>query len=114
SSFVTQAAEELGTGADTLKRDLGHVLLKLESLQDEQIRTALAPKDTTPTMTDAEREAALALLRDPHLTDRIVADLDAVGVVGEATNKLLAYLATVSRKLPDPLAVLVQSSSAAG
>jgi len=114
ASFVAQAVEELGMGADTLKRDLGHVLLRLEALQDQNIKAALKPTEATPTMTEAEREAAFALLRDPHLTDRVVADLDAVGVVGEATNKLVAYLATVSRKLPDPLAVLVQSSSAAG
>jgi hypothetical protein len=34
--------------------------------------------------------------------------------VGEETNKLLGYLAAVSRKLEEPLAVVVQSSSAAG
>ena len=113
-SFVTQAAEELGLSADVVKRDLGHVLLQLEGLQDQQIKAALKPTDATPTMNESEREAALGLLRDPKLVDRIVADLDAVGVVGENTNKVVAYLAAVSRKLPDPLAVLVQSSSAAG
>lgn len=41
-------------------------------------------------------------------------DLAAIGVVGEATNALVAYLAAVSRKLPAPLAVLIQSASAAG
>ena len=35
-------------------------------------------------------------------------------MVGEKTNKLVAYLAATSRKLDSPLAVLVQSSSAAG
>jgi len=43
-----------------------------------------------------------------------VADLGACGLVGEATNKLVAWLATISRKLSRPLAVMVQSSSAAG
>jgi hypothetical protein len=33
--------------------------------------------------------------------------------VGEATNKLVGYLAAVSRKLDEPLAVLIQSTSAA-
>ena len=37
-----------------------------------------------------------------------------LGLVGEETNKLVGYLAAVSRKLAAPLAVLVQSSSAAG
>jgi hypothetical protein len=35
-------------------------------------------------------------------------------VVGEASNALVAYLACVSRKLDKPLAILIQSTSAAG
>jgi len=38
----------------------------------------------------------------------------AAGLVGEATNKLVGYLAATSRLLDAPLAVVVQSSSAAG
>jgi len=34
--------------------------------------------------------------------------------VGEETNKLVGYLAAVSRKLDNPLAVIIQSTSAAG
>ncbi|HZU75612.1 MAG TPA: DNA primase, partial [Dehalococcoidia bacterium] len=48
------------------------------------------------------------------LLDRIVEAYDRVGVVGEATNALVAYLAATSRLLERPLAVVVQSSSAAG
>ena len=44
-------------------------------------------------------DAALALLRAPDLLGRILADFAACGMVGEATNKLIAYLAAVSRKL---------------
>ena len=65
-------------------------------------------------MSSDEREAALALLRDPKLLDRILADFEACGIVGERTNKLVGYLAAVSRKLDAPLAVVIQSSSAAG
>ena len=45
---------------------------------------------------------------------RILADFAACGVVGEETNKLAGYLAAVSRKLAQPLAIVVQSTSAAG
>jgi hypothetical protein len=58
-------------------------------------------------MSDAEREAALALLRDPQLLERVQRDLVACGLVGEERNKLLVYLAATSRKLPKPLAVMV-------
>lgn len=114
NAFVEHAAEELGLDSDVVKRDLGHVLLRLEALQDEQIRAALEPKTPVPMMTDAEREAATEMLRDPKLLDRILTDFDRLGVIGESSNKLTGYLAALSRKLPEPLAVLVQSSSAAG
>src|ERR1019366_8355255 len=58
--------------------------------------------------------AAMELLRDPRLLDRILADLDHCGMVGEETNKLVSYLAVTSRFLEAPLAILVQASSAAG
>jgi post-segregation antitoxin (ccd killing protein) len=65
-------------------------------------------------MNEAEHDAALALLRDPGLIERIVADFDRIGLVGEAANTLVAYLACVSRKLDAPLALIIQSTSAAG
>jgi hypothetical protein len=113
-AFVKQAAAELGLREVAIKNDVGRVLLKLEELQEEQIRAALEPRRKPAVVPDADRAAALDLLRDPHLVDRILADFERVGVVGEETNKLVAYLAAVSRKLEDPLAILIQSSSAAG
>jgi DNA primase len=113
--FLKHAASELEVKEDVLKQDLGRLLLKLEQLQDERIRAALEPKDQAPpAMTAEERAEALELLKAPDLLDRVVADLERCGVVGEATNKLVAYLSGVSRKLSEPLAVLIQSSSAAG
>src|SRR5207302_5431056 len=110
-AFIAQAATELGLEEKTIKRDVGRVLLKLEELQDEQIQAALEPAETTPAMSDEEKQDALNLLRDPNLFDRILQDFD---VVGERTNKMVSYLAAVSRKLDQPLAIVIQSSSAAG
>ncbi len=115
ASFITQAATELRASEDVLKADLGRVLLKLEALQDQAIQDALKPKASAlPAMTADEHMAALHLLNDNQLVARILADFEAAGVVGEATNKLVGYLAAVSRKLERPLAVVIQSSSAAG
>ncbi|MCL2660804.1 MAG: CHC2 zinc finger domain-containing protein, partial [Acidobacteriaceae bacterium] len=113
-AFSKQAADELHVKEEALRRELGQLLLKLEMLRDEQIRAVLEPKATTETMTDEERRAALELLRDPRLVERIVEDFARCGVVGEETNKLMGYLGTVSRYLEKPLAILMQSSSAAG
>jgi len=114
-TYIAHAALELQVGEEVIKQDLGRVLLKCEALQDERIKKALEPKPIEAvTIAPAEREAALALLRDPGLFERIVADFEICGLVGEATNKLVGYLAAASRKLDQPLAVVIQSSSAAG
>ncbi|MFZ1940085.1 MAG: CHC2 zinc finger domain-containing protein [Terracidiphilus sp.] len=114
AAFIKQAAEELGVKEETIRHDVGRLILKLEMLRDEQIARALAPQEPVDTMTEEERSAAMEMLRDPRLVERIVADFAECGVVGEETNKLVGYLGVVSRHLSDPLAVLVQSSSAAG
>ncbi len=112
--YIAQAAKELACREDVIKLDLGRILLKLEALQAERIRGALTRHVEAPKMTEAEEAQALALLRAPDLLARIVADFDACGLVGESTNKLVGYLAATSRKLGGPLAIVVQSSSAAG
>jgi DNA primase catalytic core len=113
-AFVKQAAAELGIKEEIVGRDLSKLLFKLEELRDEQIRQALAPKEPEIKLTEEERGAALELLRDPRLMERIVEDFARCGVVGEETNKLVGYLGAVSRHLEKPLAVIVQSSSASG
>jgi len=113
--YLLHAAKELAVRDELIKHDLGRILLKLEALQDERIKASTQKTQAAvPTMTETEREAALTLLQAPDLLGRIVADFDACGLVGEATNKLVGYLAAVSRKLDRPLAIVVQSSSAAG
>jgi DNA primase catalytic core len=115
ASFIAQAAIELQIAEAVLKTDLGRVLCKLEELQDAAIRQATAPREpASHAMDEIERQAALDLLRSADLPGRILADFAACGIVGEDTNKLVGYLAAVSRKLTAPLAVVIQSSSAAG
>jgi DNA primase catalytic core len=114
AAYVKQAAHELGVTEEVVRKDLGKILLKLEGLQEEQIKKALEPKEKAVVVGDEERAAALELLRDPRLVERILEDFERCGVIGEEVNKLTGYLAATSRKLEDPLAVIIQSSSAAG
>lgn len=113
-AFIKQAAVELGIKEDIIKHDLGKLLLKCEALQAANIQAAQAPKEKTVTLDDDDTKAALDLLTSPDLLDRIQNDFTRCGVVGEATNKLVGYLAALSRKLDNPLAVTIQSTSAAG
>lgn len=112
-SFVAEAANELGLPADAVKRDVGQVLLALEGAQEEML-AASAPKASGPAISAHDEADAMAWLKAPNLMDRIATDIAALGVVGEAENALCVYLAALSRKLDRPLAVLIQSTSAAG
>ncbi len=112
--FAKQAGEEIGIKEEVVSHDLGRLLLKLEELQREQIQRTLEPKPEELVLSVEEKAAAMELLCDPKLLERILADFERCGVVGEETNKLVSYLAVTSRLLESPLAVLVQSSSAAG
>ncbi|UEQ10668.1 CHC2 zinc finger domain-containing protein [Pectobacterium versatile] len=110
AGYARLAASELGLAESDIKRSLGRVLLALEA----HLSQPETHSEATQNMTDEQRDAALALLRDPNLIGRLTDDLAACGVVGESTNLVAGYLAAVSRKLDKPLAVLIQSSSAAG
>lgn len=114
ASFIKQAAIELGLHDEVIKHDVAKVLRQLEQVQDQQIKAQLTPQTKTVDVSGEAHEAALALLRDPRLLERIREDVNRAGVVGEDTNALVGYLAAVSRKLENPLAVIIQSTSAAG
>ena len=56
----------------------------------------------------------MELLTSPTLFEQIVSDMDALGYVGEELNKQLVYIAASSRKLEDPISILILSASASG
>jgi DNA primase catalytic core len=114
AAFLRTAAAELGVGETLIKQDLGAVLLELERLLAEAAAAEAAPKPAAPELSEAERTEALAFLRSPRLVERLLEDFEQLGVVGERDNKLVLYLSAISRKLDEPLAVVIQSSSAAG
>ena len=114
AGFVTAAATELGVDEATIKADLGRVLLACEVEVQRAVSQAQSPTQVAVVLSETERAAALELLCDSDLVGRIATDLARVGIVGETSNGVVGYLAAVSRKLDSPLAVVVQSTSAAG
>jgi DNA primase len=116
--FIERAAEETGLHADLLKRDVGRLLLAVETAQGELRRaaekTGSGIGDKTPALSAQDRSEALAWLQAPDLVGRLRGAFRTAGIIGEENNILLVYLAGVSRLLDRPLAVIVQSPSAAG
>ena len=111
--FIERAAEETGLHADLLKRDLGRLLLAVEQAQVELARPAETVSSIV-TLSESERSEALAWLTAPDLIGRLKGAFRSAGIIGEENNTLVAYLAGVSRKLERPLAIIIQSASAAG
>jgi DNA primase catalytic core len=113
--FIERAAEETGLTQDLLKRDLGKLLLALEQCQEERLAAAHATsQDAAAAMSIEDRRDADNFLKAPDLIERIGRDFETCGMVGEGANRLVGYLACTSRLLRRPLAVIIQSTSAAG
>ena len=112
-SFAYRAAHRLDLPAAKIEEDLNRLIPLLEKLLTENQNQGEA-KPCRPEMTPAENQQAQSLLRDPRLLDRLAADLETVGYVGEERNKQLAYLIATSRKLNKPLSAIVRSESGAG
>jgi DNA primase len=111
--FTQRAAEETGLHEDQLKRDMGRLLLGLEQVQAELARPTEVAVPVV-TLSEAERTEALLWLKEPDLIGRLRAAFRRAGIIGEENNAFVAYLAGVSRKLERPLAIIIQSASAAG
>ena len=111
--FAQSAAKLCGASEQQVSADLLRLIEKLEAARLAMRRNGDEQNHEAP-MTPAERDAALSYLKDPKLTERIVADFRKCGLVGERATVLTAYLAAVSRKLSEPLAVLIVARSGAG
>lgn len=113
SKFIQRAAEELIVEAKIIKSDLGQLILALEQAQELRLESDNQEEDGYE-LTDQERKEALEFLQRPDLLENIRSAYQSAGIIGESTNTLAAYLSCTSRKLDRPLAIIIQSSSAAG
>jgi hypothetical protein len=112
AGYTEAAATELRADRDTIKAELGQVLLAVEDAQSAVVTPQ--ESDGVPAMGTAEREDALSLLTAPDLMDQVAAAFATLGVVGEQTSSLTAWLTLTSRLSDRPLGAVIQSSSSAG
>lgn len=116
-TFIESAAEVFAGGAAMQPVIAGEIAIVIETLETQRLALRNEGKksdDGKVAMSAAERDEALRFLRDPHLLDQLRADFADVGCVGEESSMLVGYLAAISRKLDEPLAVLFCARSGAG
>ncbi len=109
--LVAEAARLFGHPLDVIESDMSRLTGAAEAYVK---RHTTGVRTAAPEMRGDERAAGLKLGRSPDLVGEIVRDMTALGMVGEETNKLLAYLVMTSRRLSEPLALLIVSGSGAG
>ena len=109
-SFIAEAARMFGEPVEAIEADVNRLTLAAEKLVAQRAGGAVPVAEVS----EAERVAGAQLAHSPDLIGGIQRDLDLLGIVGERTNRLLLYLAMTSRKMEEPLAVRIVSSSGAG
>jgi DNA primase len=113
ASFAASLSRLAGIESARVEKDLLSIVQRLEAERDKAFEEA-RPRVQICAPSAGEREEAEAFLRRPTLFDDIASDMDAVGYVGEEANKLVVYLAGVTRLLEKPLSVYIQAGSASG
>ncbi len=111
AEFARRVSKLFAVEAAAVESALLALLVEAEKAAEREHDGEASP---VVTMSESERAEATAFLRRPDFLDQVAADIDALGYVGEETNKRLLYLVAVSRKLEDPLSAIVLSQSGAG
>jgi len=113
-NFAQTAAKTCRASEAVINADLLSLIEMLEAERLLMRKTSAAEVETAAPMTDAEKQSAMAFLTDKNLCERIVEDFRRCGLVGERSTVLTSYLGAVSRKLNEPLALLIVARSGAG
>ena len=110
-TFVADAAALYHEEAAVLTVDLNRITAQCEARAQQPQKSNAAPIFR---LTEEERREAERFGRRPDLLEATAQDIEKCGYIGERSNALAAYLTMTSRKMPDPLAFLIVSGSAAG
>ena len=112
-SFASGLARLSGFEAVRIERDLLAIVERLEEDREKALEES-SPHSEVVVPQGAVREEAFRFLSNPDLFSEIEADMDSLGYVGERVNKLVVYLAGVSRLLSKPLSIYIQAGSSSG
>ena len=65
-------------------------------------------------LSNADKEAALKLLKSENLLEQFLKDIEQMGCVGEEENKVMVYLTLTSRIQENPISLIVKGESSSG
>ncbi|EMF82559.1 putative DNA primase [Leptospira weilii serovar Topaz str. LT2116] len=112
TSYLGTATHELREKEEAIKKEIGRLINILEEALNEREKERNVKTEVE--LTPEERAQAVQYLEDPELLSNILMDFERCGLVGERINSLVGYLASITRRTENPLAIIIQSSSSAG
>jgi DNA primase len=112
--LVNKLAESFDIATQLATQTIATLTSELESYRARRMESLTARKEERVELSAAERQAAILYLKQANLLDRTGEDIGRSGVVGEETNRLIAWLVYSSRKLAVPLHLLFLGASGSG
>jgi len=109
--LVKEIADFYNADREVINHDLDRIITEVEQFIDKRKRDSGQIFVNIP---DKDKQQALKFGKQGNLAEAIINDLGICGYVGEEVNKLLGYLAMSSRKMDNPLSVMILSGSGAG
>jgi DNA primase len=112
--LVNKIAESFEISTQATTHTIAALTNELESYRAKRIESLQPRAEEKPTLSPAQRQAAINYLKQANLLTRTNEDIGRSGLVGEETNRLIAYLVYSSRKLAVPLHLMFLGSSGSG
>ncbi|MFZ1705289.1 MAG: CHC2 zinc finger domain-containing protein, partial [Saprospiraceae bacterium] len=112
--LTEKMAGQVSSSTSEAERTISELTTKLEQYRQEKLEHLKPKKEEKRQLTEQEKKAAIAYLKDPKLMTNTLADIVKSGIVGETQNALIAYLAYTSRKREKPLHIICLGASGTG
>jgi len=111
-SFIRDTSILFKSEQDIIENDMLSLIGQVEQFINSSKQTPVI--DNKQSMSDKERAEALRYGKAPTLINKILKDSEILGYLGEQSNKLISYLAMTSRKMSNPISIMILSASGAG
>jgi DNA primase len=112
--LINKIADSLDIPTQRATQTIATLTSELESYRARRMESLQPRAEERVKLSPAERQAAIQYLKQANLLDRTNEDIGRSGIVGEETNRLIAWLVYSSRKLSVPLHLLFLGSSGTG
>ena len=112
--LVNKIAESLDLPTQQATQTIAALTSELESYRAKRIESLQPRAEERLQLSPAQRQAAINYLKQANLLDRTGEDIGRSGIIGEETNRLIAWLVYSSRKLSVPLHLMFLGSSGSG